>query len=291
MMGAAKAGTTSMWYYLEQHPEIFFPEKVEHKESCFFCPIHKHRIKEKEEYLNLYSLAESEKILGDGSGPYLTYPESPNLIKEVIKEPKILIMLRNPVERAFSLYNFMTYHGYEFINTFEKALKAEEKRINDKSFYRNNNEYFYNFLYYNSGLYSAQLKRVMDAFGKNNVKVVLFDDMKRSEIKIVQDVFTFLEVDNSFVPDLTPQNEARYINYPFLVHFEKYHLDKYSQKFRLPGFVKDGTRKILRNITGGKNIQKPQLSDKLRIALTESYKKDVERTSKILERDLSMWLS
>ena len=110
IVGAPKAGTTSLHYYLNEHPEIlmssvkepdFFLEKEIDDIGLYYGTT---RIETSDKYHNLFSDKKDEEIFGESSVSYLYYPEVPKRIKEYNTEAKIIIMLRNPVDRAFSHY-------------------------------------------------------------------------------------------------------------------------------------------------------------------------------------------
>ena len=163
--GAAKSGTTSLWRYLLQHPDIFMPSDIMYKEPAYFSDIK--GMKDLNEYLSLFKNVTTEKMIGEASAAYLTSPESPERIREVVPDAKFIIMLRNPIDRAYSLYNWMACNGYEPIEIFEQALEIEEtNRYENESFKNSNPEYYYNYLYFHSGLYSDQIKRFLNSTAK-----------------------------------------------------------------------------------------------------------------------------
>jgi hypothetical protein len=199
IVGAPKSGTTSLFHYLEQHPEIFIPSI---KEPRYFIADHilntsdKDPIKEyllrtstteKNDYLDLYK-DKTQKVLGDASIQYLYHHHEviPKMKEMVTKDVKILIMLRNPVNRAYSNFSHNT-SSYED-NDFETALNLEDTRIKNQ---------FNSFWHYKSmGLYSEQVKAFLNQF--ENVKVVFFEDFINDINETVSDIYRFLEVDSSF---------------------------------------------------------------------------------------------
>ena len=124
---------------------------------------------------------------------YLYSPEAPYRIRYYVPEAKLITNLRNPVERAYSAFLYMTRDGREPLSEFSQALRAEERRIRD------NWEWIWH--YRHLGYYYTQLKRYFDVFDRNQIKVYLYEDLRASLPRVVQDIFRFLEVDESFVPD------------------------------------------------------------------------------------------
>jgi hypothetical protein len=106
--GAAKSGTTSLWNYLVQHPGIY---EAQDKEPSYFSALHP-LYPSARQYGRLYGDAREDQLVGDASVAYLTSPDSAFRICRVVPNAKIIIVLRDPTERAFSLYRHMVWHGF-----------------------------------------------------------------------------------------------------------------------------------------------------------------------------------
>ena len=163
IVGAAKSGTTSLWAYLKQHPQLASSDRLRHKELGYYSNLY--GINDKMQYDSMFETDDPGIMNFEACTSYLTSPESPFLIKESVPDAKIIVVIRNPVDRAFSLYNWMTSYGYEKASSFEKALELEPLRKSSAKFRKSNSQYFYNYLYKDSGLYYIQLKRYIDIFG------------------------------------------------------------------------------------------------------------------------------
>lgn len=211
--GAARCGTTSLWEYLRQHPDVYMPPVIEQKEPSYFCDLYGYT--EWHHYLYLFHGAGNRKRIGEASTPYLTSPESAGRIKAVIPDAKLIISLRNPVVRAYSLYKWMHRNGYEKLG-FPEALDAEEAwRLDNEDFKRNNGQYYYNFLYFHSGLFFQQVKRYFDTFGRQQVHVLIFEEFVKSPLEHVREILRFLDVDPSFTPQTAIHNPSA-ASYPAL---------------------------------------------------------------------------
>lgn len=207
--GAARSGTTSLWRYLQQHPDIFMPDDFFKKEPSYYCAYRKSfGIEDRAAYLALFAQAGHKRMIGEASGPYLTSPESAGLIYAEIPHARFIIMLRNPVERAHSLYKWMHQYGFEKIATFAEALAAEADRLGNRWFEKHNGQYYYNFLYFHSGLYHDQVQRYFNTFGREQVRVIIFEEFKQQTLATVQQIYAFLGVDPSFVPVLEIHNPS-----------------------------------------------------------------------------------
>lgn len=289
IVGAAKSGTTSLWSYLRQHPQIYMPEI---KEPSFFSFHYKHKLTY-EKYLSLFSgvLEKKAKVIGEASHAYLTSPESAALIRESYPDAKFIIILRNPIDRAFSLYQWMVREGYEWIYPFEKALEIEEERTFDEEFRYNNPQYYYNYLYYRSGLYSNQIERYVKLFKKDRIKFLIFDDFKKNTLSNIKEIYHFLEVDSNFYPEVSIKNK---MEYPFSVLLQFFFRNKFNRIMRKIGISKSIRKKIVScamdiNIYIG-SAKKEILSVKTKKNLTSRYHNDIMMTSNLIERDLGIWL-
>lgn len=199
ILGAAKSGTTSLYHYLKQHPLVYMSSE---KEPTFFCEdfqVVKNPIK----YFELYDNVTQERLIGEASHGYLTDPKVPRLLKTLFPDAKFIITLRNPADRAYSLYQHMRRYRFEKIGTFEKALLEEEKRYISKHFKSNNPQYFYNYLYYKSGLYGEQIERYFSLFDRNQFHILTLSDIKGNFKETMDKIWTFLELEP--ITDLSPE--------------------------------------------------------------------------------------
>src|SRR5688572_9666040 len=98
IVGAGKAGTTAIWRYLSQHPQVFMTKDIRYKELGFFCD--HYGVYEADYYRSFFQDARSDQMIGESCHTYITSPESPELIYNTCPNAKIIIMLRDPVKRA-----------------------------------------------------------------------------------------------------------------------------------------------------------------------------------------------
>jgi tetratricopeptide (TPR) repeat protein len=288
IVGAAKAGTTSLWRYLLQHPDIFMPPDIMYKEPAYFSDIKGFR--SLSEYTKLFSSAKTEKMIGEASTAYLTSPESPVRIKELIPDVKIIIMLRNPIDRAYSLYNWMACNGYEPAGSFEEALEIEKhKRFGNETFKHSNPEYYYNYLYYYSGLYSEQIKGYLNCFNKEQFCIIIFEKFKDNAKKEVNTVFKFLGVDDSFAPEFKIHNSGTTPYSASLQFFIRQELYKYLRPpHNLPHPVQNNIIAKLMKLNTRSQKLKP-MSESVRDILRDKYFNDVQRTGELIGHNLSRW--
>jgi hypothetical protein len=280
--GVGKAGTTSLYEYLRQHPQVFMSEN---KEPCYF--VHGYGVKTWEEYLALFKDAGDKKAVGESSSIYSWCEESVPWIKKVLGDVQVILLLRNPARRAFSLYVWMVREGYEDAPTFAHALRREPDRLHDLAFRALCPQFYGDYFYFTTGLYADQVSRCFETFGRNRVKVYLFEEFVRGPVHVCRDVFRFLGVDEDFVPAIDVHNEGRM---PRSVAWQ-YWLRGEARRRRLIG-----SRTLRRRLAAqfmAWNAQlgaKPQPDPALMRELTERYLPDIERLQVLLSRDLSGWL-
>ena len=288
IVGAQKCGTTAMHIYLGQHPDIFMSEI---KEPHFFSTDLKepNSITDEKEYLFLFKKANGKKIIGESSVWYLYSENAPENIKRVSPNAKIIIMLRNPVELVYSMHSQALIEGYEDIENFEDALNAEKDRLKELRIPESS---YTPYIFYNKATkYAEFVKKYFDIFGRENVQVIIFDDFKKDTSLVYEETCRFLEVDISFKPkfpiiNLNKQLKNRYLR----DFFEKKTPWPFSLfKKILPLSWRSYLGRIISPIYVNYGKQ-PPLDEQLRIKLQEKYKFEVEKLSKLLNRDLvSLW--
>ena len=194
IVGAAKSGTTSLHNYLKQHPDFFMSD---HKEPHFLINneigvkrVHK-AVTTLSDYQKMFEGSSEYKYRGESSVMYLPFPDITirNIKKYLYKDVKIIIMLRNPVERAFAGYLHNVRYNTSENLSFEEAIEKSEER------YQKTNDMTPDTRYLHVGLYYNQVKKYMDEFGKN-VHVVIYDDYVSNINGSIKRVFDFLKVNN-----------------------------------------------------------------------------------------------
>lgn len=263
ILGAGKSGTTSLYYYLKQHPDIFLTPV---KEPTFFSEGFQ-IVKNPVEYFELYDSVCSETIIGEASHVYLTNPSTAKVLKALFPNSKFVVILRNPADRAYSLYHHMRRSGYEYINTFEKALQAEEERSASKRFMENCPQYFYNFLYFQSGLYGEQLKRYFSLFSKEQLHITTFEKFIADPTSFLKKIFQFLGVNSDFVPTLEVHNVGKMTTrFPKIQYF-------FRTKVTKPEILRKFCRRALKKVN---MIEIPPMRTETRDLLLDRYNTDLK---------------
>lgn len=212
LVGAAKAGTSSLWASLRAHPDIFGTYDEIDKEPSFFSPISRHL--GLDWYCSLYAAGVGKAYRLDASTAYLTSTDSAAEIHAYNSDARILIVLRDPAARAYSLYNWMVADGYEWAPSFERALELEDLRFATPDDRRSMPQYFWNYMYRRSGLYFDQVARYVDLFG-DQVLILDFADLVRDPNGVHDRILDFLGLPRRALP-VERENPSRRVISPRL---------------------------------------------------------------------------
>jgi hypothetical protein len=292
IVGAPKCATTSMYEYLKQHPEIFMPKK---KEPHFFgtdIVTPSKYIRDKNEYLSLFAEAQDERRVGEASVWYLYSELAAAEIKAFCPSARIIIMLRNPVDMIYSLHSEFLYHGQEEIEDFGSALEAEEDRKRGLHIPGNCTHYSAKIFFYREvARYTSQIQRYLDVFGRENVHIIILDDLRRRIAQIYREMLRFLDVSPKFQPDFRIINSSKALrnktlqnflnNPPRLVHVV-------AKSLTLPAVRQILISKLLR-LNRRHDCRRP-MAPELRQRLQEEFTPEVESLSELLCRDLTHWI-
>lgn len=291
LIGAPKSGTTSLYEYLRQHPQVFMSEM---KEPNFFAfegeslsfrgsgaEINKASITQLEKYKTLFYRA-NHKVVGEASTLYLYIPKASERIKYYIPEVKLIAVLRNPVDRAYSSFLHLIRQGREPIKDFEKALLVEEERIK--------NNWIFLSRYKDVGLYYSQLKRYYDKFDSAQIKVFLYDDLKNDCVGLMKEVYDFLEVDNTFLIDSTVKFNISGL--PKSLLLQKIISTRYPGKKFIKSMFSDNIKNhVIKKVQEINLETPPKMSPTTRTMLTKYFEEDIVKCQELIQRDLSMWIN
>ena len=292
IIGASKSGTTSLYYYLGQHPEVYMsPVKepkffaFEGKKLDFRGPEAQERVNSKsvtqiEEYEALFEGVRGEKAIGEASPTYLHNSQAPGRIKHYVPEARLVAVWRNPVERAYSAYVQHVRDGRETLS-FSEALRAEESRIRDN--------WSPGWGYKRIGFYHRHLTRYYDLFGGDRIRVYLYEELSEDPVAVSRDIFGFLGVDDSFAPDTSLRHNVSGIPRSHALRrlVKKPNVVRSALKLLLP----EKTRKRISVNVQNWNLEKaPPMPEEARRELIEAYREDILRLQGLVGRDLSGWL-
>ena len=200
IMGFPKCGSTALHYYLDAHPEIYMPNQ---KELHYFTQPYisklnqgkgdiaakEGQIKSIQEYFNLFKGVKGEKAIGETSPSYINYPDSFKTINKHLSNPKVIILLRDPIKRAYSNYLHLLREQRE-TKTFSEALELEQKR---------KQEIYSDFWYYKfNSFYYDKIIKAKTSF--TDVLILTQEELNKNTKKTIARVYKFLEVNGDFVP-------------------------------------------------------------------------------------------
>lgn len=292
IVGAARSGTTSLYYYLKKHPDIYMCKQ---KEPCFFAFANEDvkflgtrvnsLVTVYEDYLELFQGGEKFKCRGEASTPYLYfYDKTIRNIKKYVRDYgnlKIIIILRNPVERTYSQYLHRVKNLHEKM-TFEEAIALEKSRIQQN--------YFFDYFYTDRSFYFKQVRAYLKNF--KFVKIYLYEDFEINPEGLIKDIFEFLEVDKEFKCDVSKKYNVSGIPKikSFHNHLVKDSIIKKIGKRLLPENIRNKYYEKISNLNHKFNLQKMQISEQTREYLLALFREDITMLSNLIDRDLSIWL-
>jgi hypothetical protein len=286
--GAAKCGTTAMHRYLQQHPDIFMSEKELHFfgsdlvfTSARLTP---------EDYLRHFVTATGERRVGEAAVWYLYSKRAADEIREFCPSARVIIMLRNPVDVMYSLYCQRVYNGNENLKTFELALAAESDRKRGLSLPPNPSNLMGCF-YRDSVKFTRQVQRYFFNFGRENVHVIIFDDLRNDIAGVYRHCCEFLSVDSRFRPSFPVVNarqRPRSALVRDLLHNPPPSFHWLAKALMLQRNRHGGYKGWLKRLNTSRT-KIPAIRPELRRSLQEEFRSEVQQLSNLLGRDLTYW--
>ncbi|MEZ5275605.1 MAG: sulfotransferase [Opitutaceae bacterium] len=276
IIGASKAATTSLYHHLAAHPEVFM-SRVKEVNFFAYSPTglgfppewekdkhHQFPAKTIEEYAALFDDAIGCKATGEASPLYLDSPLAPEAIRKRLPDVRLIVSLRNPVDRILSDFKMRLRCGFS-TDSFEEAFQPGKQL-------------------YELGFVSGLLGNYLDRFDRRQIKMLLFDDIVSAPASVMADVYRFLDVSDAFVPDL----ERRYNSAP----------DRRTKRTGsgLRGWAVRLKRRLLSGIKSGDKVTRdtPGLTSddlaKYREHLAITYGEEIRRLEAMIGRDLSGWI-
>jgi len=285
VIGAAKAGTTALYWYLAEHPQVFMSPM---KETNFFAyglddrgrplygdpELHRFPIRSLAEYAALFADAGDAIAIGEASPIYLECPQAADRIRERLPAARIACCLREPVDRAYSDYLM-------YLRSRGRRLDPERDLSASATWARPDSHWML------IGRYHEALSRYYEAFPRDRIHVFLFDDLKRDPAGVVRALYGFLGVDPGFVPDLeTPHNVG---GVPASMTLERLFTSK-RIRAAVESLIPKATVDRIRRLRTRNLRRPPALPAELRGELIRYFRDDIAATSELIGRSLDHWL-
>ncbi|MFN0188186.1 MAG: sulfotransferase family protein [Bacteroidia bacterium] len=282
IVGAPKAGTTALHYFLDKHPEVcmsadkepnYFSQQEISEQLLYYK---KTNSTTESTYLSLFHPTLATKIAGEGSVSYLFYPKVAARIKSFSSDAKIIISLRHPVQRAFSHYQMDYSLGY--VNeTFENIFRNGQTHPKTGKYFQQ---------YFLLGHYGTQVERYLKTFGEDNVLILLHEDIIQDPKNVIQKLCQFLRINDTALPsDIEKQNVT-------MAGKNKTIQWLYKQKFfrKTIGvlFNEQSKAKIKSLLFSKQNL--PQLDQKLAIELLHYYQEEMLLLERISTLNIKKWI-
>ncbi len=291
IVGAAKAGTTSLQEYLAQHPKICFSEikephffstdiKVENFREEYKKSLHSNRktrhqafIRNKEEYLKLFKSCQANQYSGDASTSYLYSQVAAKAIHEYAPDAKIIILLRDPSERAFSHYAMNRRAGFTELPFLQEVSRDQKQK--DRAWGKAH-------LYIDLGMYYQQVKRYIELFEASQIKLIRFDTFTENTSQIVAEVLHFLDLDQVSLNVEEVHNPKRIPKSRKAIQL--------IRKLNLVSLVPHKLKLLSRKFLYAQKDEIPQLQASQKAYLNKQYfMEDIVQLETMLQLDLSDW--
>jgi hypothetical protein len=285
VVGAAKAGTTALYWYLADHPQVFMSRV---KETNYFAygldegghllygdpELHHFPITTIDEYERSFEGAGDARAVGEASPIYLECPQSAGRIRDTIPDARIICGLRDPVDRAYSDYLM-------YLRSRGRRLDPARELTPSAAWARPDSHWM------QISMYHEALRRYFDVFPPDRIFVFLFDDLKADQAGLVRDIYRFLGADDGFVPDFgTPHNVG---GMPASMLLERVFTNDRLRKAVDPWVPKRAADWARRTRT--RNLRRPpRLPSELATELRERFRDDIGKTTELIGKDLSFWL-
>ena len=290
VIGAARSGTTALYSYMKQHPEIYMSE---HKESNYFTFANEalncqgpgadyinNSVTKLDDYRQLFAGVTNEKAIGEACPLYLYSKEAPKRIHDLLPNVKVIAILRNPIEQAFSHFLYAKRQVLEPLDDFASALKSQQER-KQKGWQPL-------FQYSQFPKYYNQLRRYYDVFPENQIKVYTYEEFESNPQALMSDIYSFIGVDAEVSTDFSYRPNAGGV--PKSRFLQDIVMKPYLITRIVGSLIPEPIKRRIRDAVSDHNLEKPQLSLEAKEILTAELQDDILKLQDLLKRDLSSWL-
>jgi len=290
IIGAARSGTTALYMYMKKHPDVFMSEN---KETNFFAYENdlldcagpgadyiNNSTTRMADYQELFKGVSGESAIGEACPLYLYSEKAPHRIHHYIPDVKLIAILRNPIDQAFSHFLYAKRQMLEPLNDFTSALNAQDERKRKR--------WQPLFQYSQFPKYYQQLQRYYDVFPDSKIKVFTYEEFEENPKSLLIDIYSFIgvdqesDVDISYRPNTGGVPKSRFLQdlvmQPHLLT-------------RLAGqLIPEQMKRRIRDAVSNHNLVKPPFPAEARNHLKTELREDILKLQDLLKRDLSAWL-
>lgn len=287
IVGAQKSGTSSLLRYLAQHRDIHTHREV--PELMFFVNDNQYREGYEKIFLRYFGECPNDKVVVLAKSAMLVYsPEALERLYQHNPEMQVVVMLRHPVNRCYSAYWQARRKGWESLKTFEKALAAEEGRLQEGWLKWHDCCYAHNSIYY------PHVKRLLEVFGRERVTIFFAEDMRDESKKMCREIFAkvnlnpdvLIEVERVYNPAGIPRSELLARTFHKAIFSENQAVA--GMRNLIPQSVKNQTKNLVARLNS-KQFEPPPILPETRALLLNRFKEANQQLSELLMQDLSHW--
>lgn len=288
IIGAARSGTTALYRYLNQHPQIymspikepnFFAVAGEEPESAQLdieatgrwprSSLVVNRITDVETYRALFQGVVDEVAIGEASPMYLITPKAPERIEQYLPDAKLIAILRNPIDRAYSAHCLRWLYGGQERAPFGQAVRD---------------------IYW--GFYYTHLKGYYAVFDRAQIRIHLYEEFRANPVGVLRDIFRFLDVSETFVPDFSVQYNVGGAPKNSFWRAFLLGIGPVQSVFKplVPAAMRPEAVEVLNRLRRRAFVEPPPLEAGTRAELAQIYREDILKVQDLVQRDLSCWL-
>ncbi len=283
VIGAMRSGTSTLYQLLAQHPDVFMSTP---KEPNYFAFAGEpgieveasHSVTDRSDYEALFAAGKGFAVRGEASHNYLYYADvAAPRIHEAVPDVKLVAVLRNPIDRAFSHYMLHVRNEREHAESFAAALELEDARVSAGEQFGH---------YVRRGLYARQLRPYIDLFGRDALRIYLYDELAEDAVALTQDVYGFVGVDAGFVPDTTVRSNPSGVPRSRTVH--AFLVKDNPVKRAIQPLLPRSAYRLAARLRD-RNLDRPTIDEESRRKLAAVYQPEIEELQDLIGRDLGGW--
>ncbi len=301
VLAPARSGTTTLHRLLDQHPEVYMCPV---KETHFFAMegngreqgtldqdrlrrliaagAYQAQVTDIQTYSRLFDGVRGEKAIGEACPTYFRSPRAPERIRHHVPQARFVVVLRHPVDRAFSAYmSHARRHGWPlegFAGIGRLCARVSPEEASKR------------FGFVEGGYHSVHLRRYLGLFGRGRIQVHLFDELMADIQGGLRKIYAFLGVEESFSADTSVRYGATGLPRSRLLHtLLESSTGSLALRARLRPFVPRALRRAISHLRDW-NLVKPQIPPDVRRDWIRVYEEDIRELGRLIDRDLSHWL-